>query len=82
MNEQSELTNSAVAGPGDTQYHCALALLSAGLDAKITSDLTALSIETVRALFDAARGEYGGALITGLAENLILTKRTAHLALT
>ena len=62
MNEHTELT-CAITETAISQYHCAIALLNAGLDINATSDLTALPVQAVRALSDAARGEYCGALI-------------------
>ena len=52
-----------------SQYNSALALRDAGLNIKATSEMTGLSLETVSALFDAACGEYAGALIESQERN-------------
>jgi hypothetical protein len=51
------LDGGAVALGFSNRYECALALLGAGFGSNAVSDVTALSPEAIRALFDAARGE-------------------------
>ena len=51
------LDGGAVALGFSNRHECALALLSAGFGSDAVNEVTALSPEAIRALFDAARGE-------------------------
>jgi hypothetical protein len=54
----SELRDGGAVALGfSNRYECALALLSAGFGSDAVNEITALSPEAIRALFDAARGE-------------------------
>ena len=51
------LDGGAVALGFSNRYECALALLDAGFGSDAVNEVTALSPEAIRALFDAALGE-------------------------
>jgi hypothetical protein len=51
------LDGGAVALGFPNRYECALALLATGFGSTAVSEVTALSPEAIRALFDAVRGE-------------------------
>jgi hypothetical protein len=57
MDDSELLNGGAVALGFSNRYECALALLGAGFGSTAVSEVTALSPEAIRALFDAARGE-------------------------